>query len=644
MAVLPKPHRKAEGYIEAANGDCVSWCIGHLLELAEPDAYNPNFKKWRYDDLPIIPDRWQLQVKAATGKQFRVLETLVARADELVHAGDPDREGQLLVDELFAYLQISKARRQTLKRLLISDLNPAAVQRALASMRDNHEFAALSTSALARSRADWLYGINMTRAYTLKGQAAGHRGVLSVGRVQTPLLGLVVRRDLDIEHFVAKPFFEVMADVQTDKGEQFSLKWKPSKACEDYQDDEGRVLSRGLAENVIRRIAGKPGKVIELSQKQRREAPPLPFNLSALQIEAARYFALTAQQVLETCQTLYERHRLITYPRSDSRHLPEEHFAQRAATLAVLRANIPALSELLADASPEDGEKAGLKPGNFDPDLQSKAWDDSKVDAHHAIVPTQKRMQLSQLNDNERRIYLLLVRNYLLQFYPDYRYRDTRVAAEIEGGRFEAQAQQGSHEGWKGVHRRFGEQLFARKSSDAERSDTEMTHGADTRRLPGLKKGQALTCLQGRLLERRTTAPKPFTDASLLAAMTGVARFVSDPALKKILRETDGLGTEATRAGILELLFRRGFLHRQGRRIHATTLGRQLIASLPEVAVLPDMTARWESSLEAISQGAGSYTAFMADLQSALQELIRSGRTRRLDIAASAKHELTEID
>ena len=229
---LPKPHKKHDGYIEVANGDCVSWCIGHLLEQAEPDDYSEQYKKWRFDDLPIVPEQWQLKAKSKTRKQLTVLKKLIKQAEQLVHAGDPDREGQLLVDEVIEQVKLSQAKKHSIQRLLISDLNVSAVKKALASMRTNRDFIPLSVSALARSRADWLFGMNLTRAYTLAGQKAGFGNVLSVGRVQTPILGLVVNRDNEIANFRAKPFYEVFAHLHTQEQQSFTAKWQPSKACE----------------------------------------------------------------------------------------------------------------------------------------------------------------------------------------------------------------------------------------------------------------------------------------------------------------------------------------------------------------------------------------------------------------------------
>ncbi|MBW3526770.1 DNA topoisomerase III [Shewanella sp. NKUCC05_KAH] len=610
--VLPKPHKKGDGFIEAANGDCVSWCVGHLLEQAEPDAYNPEFKSWKFEHLPIVPDKWQLKPKAATRSQLTVLKRLVKQANTLVNAGDPDREGQLLVDEVIAYLGVTGDKLHQTQRLLISDLNPQAVKRALTQLRSNREFIPLSTSALARSRADWLYGMNMTRAYTIQGKKVGYQGVLSVGRVQTPLLGLVVRRDEEIAHFQSKPFYEVLAHLATEKQETFSAKWQPSEACQPYMDEEGRVLVRGLAQNVVSRISDKPALVTQLVAEDKKQNPPLPYSLSALQIDAAKRFGMSAKDVLDTCQSLYERHKLITYPRSDSRYLPVE---QHNLAPSVLKAISAGAAELLQGADAPD------------PRLKSKAWDDKKVDAHHAIVPTEKTANLSSLSQRERQLYLHVARQYLAQFYPAYCYSETTVQVTIEGGLFNTKARQDKSLGWK--------QLFARQEPNGSKASgnksTEESTGKDDEendefigQLPPLKLGQALHCTRGELLDKNTQPPKAFNDATLLGAMTGISRYVTDPEIRKILKETDGLGTEATRAGIIELLFKRGFLQRLGKSIVSTDVGKGLINSLPASATTPDMTALWEASLNGICHKETSYQAFMQPLLGTLSTLIQN--------------------
>ena len=605
--VLPKPHQKGNGFIKASNGDIVSWCIGHLLEQATPEVYDERYKKWALDDLPIVPDKWILMPKSSTEKQFNILVNLIKSADQIVHAGDPDREGQLLVDEVLNYCQLTPEKRKTIQRCLISDLNASAVEKSLEQLRSNQDFIPLSTSALARARADWLYGMNMSRVCTLVGQRNGYRGVLSIGRVQTPILGLVVRRDLEITQFVPKPFYEVFAILQTKHNEIFKAKWQPSEACAPYQDEEGRVLVKRLAENVCQRIKDQSGIIDKVSNKKKELAPPMPFNLSALQIEMAKRNGLSAQEVLDICQSLYEKHKLITYPRSDCRFLPEEHLKQINGVKAAIENNCLELQTAVNDA---------------DFTLRSKAWNDKKVEAHHAIIPTLRKTKMDNLSTNEQAVYQVIATQYLAQFYPVYKYAELQIDVDIGGGKFTSKANQMLDEGWK--------VLFRSKNYQAESDkDSNENNGLLTKLV---KKGELVQCIDTELLNKETQPPRPFTDATLLSAMTGIARFVKDPEIKKILRETDGLGTEATRAGIIELLFKRQFLTRQGKSIRSTPIGQNLILSLPESVSMPDMTAHWELQLEEISKKEFSYQQFMHQLNSSLLSLVEQLKHSRLKI------------
>ena len=605
--VLPKPHQKGNGFIKASNGDVVSWCIGHLLEQATPEVYDERYKKWAFDDLPIVPDKWILIPKSSTEKQFNILVDLIKSADQIVHAGDPDREGQLLVDEVLNYCQLTPEKRKTIQRCLISDLNASAVEKSLEQLRSNQDFIPLSTSALARARADWLYGMNMSRVCTLVGQRNGYRGVLSIGRVQTPILGLVVRRDLEITQFVPKPFYEVFAILQTKHNEIFKAKWQPSEACAPYQDEEGRVLVKRLAENVCQRIKDQSGIIDKVSNKKKELAPPMPFNLSALQIEMAKRNGLSAQEVLDICQSLYEKHKLITYPRSDCRFLPEEHLKQINGVKAAIENNCSELQTAINDA---------------DFTLRSKAWNDKKVEAHHAIIPTLRKTKMDNLSTNEQAVYQVIATQYLAQFYPVYKYAELQIDVDIGGGKFTSKANQMLDEGWK--------VLFRSKNYQAESDkDSDENNGLLTKLV---KKGELVQCIDTELLNKETQPPRPFTDATLLSAMTGIARFVKDPEIKKILRETDGLGTEATRAGIIELLFKRQFLTRQGKSIRSTPIGQNLILSLPESVSMPDMTAHWELQLEEISKKEFSYQQFMHQLNSSLLSLVEQLKHSRLKI------------
>lgn len=403
----------------------------------------------------------------------------------------------------------------------------------------------------------------------------------------------MVRRDEEIENFVAKDFFDVKAHIVTPQEERFVATWVPSEACEPYQDEEGRLLHRPLAEHVVKRIEGQPAIVTGYNDKRDSEPAPLPFSLSALQIEAAKRFGFSAQNVLDICQKLYETHKLITYPRSDSRYLPEEHFAGRHAVLNAIAVHA-------ADLLPQPV---------VDPEIRNRCWDDKKVDAHHAIIPTARSSQV-KLTDNEAKVYTLIARQYLMQFCPDAVFRKCQIDLEIANGKFVAKARFLAEAGWR--------TLLGSKERDEENDGTP---------LPVVAKGDELLCERGEVVERQTQPPRHFTDATLLSAMTGIARFVQDKDLKKILRATDGLGTEATRAGIIELLFKRGFLSKKGRYIHSSEAGRALIHSLPEMAGRPDMTAHWESVLTQISEKQCRYQDFMQPLVGTLYQLIDQARS-----------------
>ena len=628
-SALPKPHHKGEGCIYVGHKDkqqcdVVSWCIGHLLEQAEPDAYDASLKKWSHAHLPIIPEAfkggWKLLAKSKTRKQFTILKKFIKQAAHIVHCGDPDREGQLLVDEMINHVGVGAQVKQGIQRCLISDLNTPAVKKSLDDLKPNSDFSALSISALARSRADWLYGMNLTRAYTLQAQTVGFKGVVSIGRVQTPILGLVVRRDAEIEAFSPQTYYEVEAHLLTQTEQTFTAKWQPSEACEKHLDEEGRVLNKALAENVVTRITQQTATVQSVENKAKKQAAPLPYSLSALQIDAAKRFGLSAKMVLDICQSLYERHKLITYPRSDNRYLPLGHFKQAASVIVAIEKNA-GLSALCKEANTQ---------------LKSRAWNDTKVTAHHAIIPTENSAKQGLLSRAEQQVYDLIARQYLCQFYPPWEYIDGKVEIIIAGGLFIAKARTTTAQGWKLVF------------EQAEKAATNKRQN----QLPSLQQGQKLLCEHGQLLEKETQPPKYFTDATLLAAMTGIARFVTDLEVKKVLKETDGLGTEATRASIIELLFKRQFLQRKGKQIQATAAGKGVINSLPEGMTRPDMTARWELMLNSISQRKYNYNDFMQPLQhqisnltiqaqeqtlSALKGIKQTGYKRKKKFRSSAK-------
>ena len=594
-AALPGPHQKGQGWIRCGSGDTaatVSWCIGHLLEPAEPARYNPAWKKWRQEDLPMFPEKWEVMPKDSVRQQLKVLESLIRQASTIVHAGDPDREGQLLVDEVLRYF----GANVPVQRILINDLNPSAVAKAVQAPRDNREFRRLSHSALARQRADWLYGINLTRFYTLSYQQQGEQGVYSVGRVQTPVLGLVVERDNTIEHFEPKPYFRIEASftAQEEDADQrpFTARWVPDEQFQEHLDEENRLLDRGVAEQITADVEGRPGTVTEARFRDRPEPPPLPLSLSALQIEAGRLFRMGAKEVLDTAQNLYERHQLITYPRSDCRYLPEGHFAQREQVVRAIGRVAPDLAEAC------DRSDLGRR---------TAAWNDQQVDAHHAIIPTSRPSAKGQLSPAEANIYGLISRYYLMQFAADAVHREGRLTVRVAHHQFRATETAVLEPGWKTL------ELKKRESRNEPQKAP----------LPRLDKGEPVFCGETRIAERKTQPPQHFTDATLLSAMTNIARFVTDPELRKTLRETDGLGTEATRAAIIDTLFKRDYLFRDSRHIRATEKGKALIGALPESVSKPDRTAVWEATLETIRRGEGDPRAFLDTLKQEVRGFIQ---------------------
>ncbi|MCG7201527.1 DNA topoisomerase III [Marinobacter pelagius] len=593
-AALPGPHQKGQGWIRCGKGEdaaTVSWCIGHLLEPAEPARYNPVWKKWRAEDLPLIPERWEVTPKDSVRQQLTVLESLIRQADTIVHAGDPDREGQLLVDEVLRYV----GTQAPVQRLLINDLTPSAVAKALRSTRDNREFRRLSHSALARQRADWLYGINLTRFYTLSYQQQGEQGVYSVGRVQTPVLGLVVERDNTIENFEPKPYFRIEGQFRAhEEGadpKPFTARWLPDEQFQDHLDEENRLMDRAVAEQIAASVRDRPGTIVESRFRDRPETPPLPLSLSALQIEAGRLFRMGAKDVLDTAQNLYERHQLITYPRSDCRYLPEEHFGQRQQV-------VQAISRVAADLAGYC-EQADLE-------RKSAAWNDKQVDAHHAIIPTNRPAPNGKLTKAEENIYGLISRFYLMQFAPDAIHREGRLTVRVSDHRFRATETAILEPGWKTLELKLREQRQEPQKAP----------------LPRLEKNEPVHCDSATVTERKTQPPQHFTDATLLSAMTNIARFVSDAELRKTLRETDGLGTEATRAAIIETLFKRDYLFREGRHIRATAKGKTLIEALPESVSKPDRTAVWEATLESIRRGEDDPRKFLDTLKQEIRDLM----------------------
>lgn len=575
---LPGPASRKDGYIVTAGG-VVTWGFGHILRQAEPGEYDARYLKWRLEDLPIIPSEWKLLVADSCQKQFDIMKKLIAEASEIVHAGDPDREGQLLIDEVLEFLDNQKP----VQRVLLNALDEHSIKKALASLRDNADFFPLKQSALARARADWLIGMNLSRAFTLAAQRAGHKITLPVGRVKTPTLALVVRREREISTFDAADYFTLKADFAHDNG-VFAALWKPGEGQAGL-DAEGRLADKEVAKALLARFAAEtaPGEITLCETSEKREAQRLPLSLSALQVLAGKKYGYDPQTVLDTAQKLYER-KLTTYPRSDCDYLPTSQHGDAPAILQNLRA-------IKADGLAEWAARA-------DAATESRAWNDSKITAHHAIIPTVEKCNPMTLTAVEQHLYFLIAQAYLAQFYPVHVYNQTRVETLYAQERFVANGRVVVEMGWK--------ELYA---ADAEEKKDE-----DEGVLPAMNKGDAAQYVKGAAEKKSTRPPSRFTAATLLAAMKEIHKYVKNPELKKQLREVSGIGTEATRATIIKELIQRGFLREEKKKKYLvpTEAAYLLIDALPESLTYPDSTALWEDALQRMASGAAQLDDFLA--------------------------------
>ena len=584
--------RRGEGCLIGTQ-TTVTWCIGHLLETAPPEAYSTQYKNWSLDHLPIIPARWQVEVKPKTAAQFKVIKRLLSEATTVVIATDADREGEMIAREL---LELCKYRGPV-QRLWLSALNEASIRKALSSLKSGQETFPLYHSALARSRADWLIGMNLSRLFTLLGRRAGYDGVLSVGRVQTPTLRLVVDRDRAIASFVPVPYWEVEVHLSS-MGQPFIASWLPPRSG---QDEAGHCLQQALAHYAVQTITdGKTATVFSLQTEHFREAPPLPFDLSTLQEVCSRKLGLGVQEVLNIAQALYETHKATTYPRSDCRYLPDSMFNEVPAVFDALLKTDPALRPAL---------------GSLDRSLRSRAWSDAKVTAHHGIIPTTEPANLARMSEQERNVYELIRCHYLAQFLPHHEFDRTQVELECGKERLTAVGKQILVQGWKGL-------LYDNTEDDESSQKFQV--------LPVLQQGTQCAVNDVELKSMRTIAPKPLTEGDLIKAMKNVAKLVNDPRLKQKLRDTTGIGTEATRAGIIKGLIDRGYLLKKKRALMASAAAHTLIEAVPAAIADPGMTAIWEQALDEIEVGRLTLDAFVAKQANWIAQLVEHCRALTL--------------
>lgn len=588
--------QKGEGYLSTPDGvTVVTWARGHLVEQFSPEQYDPTLKDWRLDRLPIIPTQWQVAPKADTKKEYKTVLSLLKKAKSVVISTDIDREGETIAREM---LEIAKYTGP-IQRLWITGLDDISIRKALSQLKTNEETLPLYYAGLARSRADWLIGMNFSRMFTLLAQQQGYQGPpLSVGRVQSPTLALVVNRDKEIANFVPKSHYALIVQVATATSEQFGA---TLIVPEQYCDEDGRCLDISVikaAESAIRQ-AGKV-QVNNVETKREKESPPLLFALSDLQSECNRLYDFGAQQVLDIAQSLYEKHKATTYPRTDCGYLPESQLIE-----------VPQVIESLMKAD------TSLTPLRSQLNLsqKSRAWNDKKITAHHGIIPTTGRVDISKMEENEFKVYDLIRRRYLAQFLPHIETDKTVITLSAGGQTLIARGQVVIASGWK---------ILFSKSSQEDNTEKQ--------RLPAVNVNQMLQVIDTEVKSLKTSPPSHYTEGTLLTAMVNVARFVKDERLKKQLRETEGLGTEATRASIMKPLYDRGYIKKKGKSMIATEAGIMLIDNLPTVLKDPGLTALWEQALNKIAEGQMSLPEFMQKQEQFTRHLIEKGIQQNLNM------------
>ena len=560
--VLSKPQENNRLFIKAGD-DIVAWASGHLLEQAMPEYYDEKYKRWDISHIPIEIKVWKMLPKKGCDGLLNNIKKLLEQADVVVNAGDCDREGQLLIDEILEYFNYTGK----VLRILISDTNPEAVRKALDNLRPNSDFKGDSDAAKVRERADWLYGINFSRFYTKLAEQSGYRGKpLKVGRVKTPVTALVVRRDEEIESFVAKPFWVIKADIEVKNG-SFSAVWKP-KDGQQGLDEEKRLVDKSVAENIANRLTGKSAAITKYGSKKQSSKPPVGYSLPKLQMIASKKYDLSPSKTLEICQKLYEQG-ILTYPRSDCEFLPETHQEEAEKVFAV----IEKLSSVKIPETADKGRKTSV-------------FNTSKVAEHHAIIPSASCKVTEQLEKDEALIFELVAKRYISFFMPDFEYLQVNINAEIDGELFAASGRQILNDGWKSL------EAQEKNEDDGEENNSAL--------LPETSENENGSCSYVNLSEKKTKAPSRFTEATLLKAMNEVYLYVKDPEIKKILKETDGIGTAATQAGIIQEVIDDGVLIKKGKNLIASQSAIDLIHSLHEDITLPDMTAKLETYMRKV--------------------------------------------
>ena len=570
--------RSGDGCME---GDryVVTWALGHLVTLADPDVYDKKLEKWSMDDLPMLPEKMKLVVIPESSRQYKVVANLMKRGDvsDLVIATDAGREGELVA----RWIMQKAGWNKPAKRLWISSQTDKAIREGFANLKPAKDYDNLYRSAQARSEADWLVGLNVTRALTCKFNAQ-----LSAGRVQTPTLALVVERENEIRRFVPKEFYGLCAEL-----EGFRATWKDEKGS-------GRTFDREKLERLLKACEGKEAVITQISKMRKMTPPPAAYDLTELQRDANKKYAYSAKETLNLMQSLYERHKALTYPRTDSRYISDDV--------------VPTLPDRLRAVAQAEYKELAWAVQRKKPFQTKYLVNNAKVTDHHAIIPTEEAASLYELTGPEKNIYDLVVRRFLAVLMPPFEYEEIRLTVKIGDQTFTAAGRRVLDQGWKAAY----DKNFAALEDEDDETEEEQ------QRLPDLQKGQRLKVRKLRLTTGKTAPPPRYTEATLLTAMEHPVSQVADKNLQKILQETSGLGTPATRADIIEKLFSAFYIERQGKTLVPTSKGIQLVQLAPAELRSAALTAQWEDRLARIAKGQERDADFVAQMRKYATKLV----------------------
>lgn len=524
----------------------ITWAVGHLVGLCEPDEVDEKYKKWRMDLLPMLPEKIPLKVFKQTQTQFNVVKKLMNDPDisEIICATDSGREGELI----FRYIYTCAGCKKPVKRLWVSSMTDAAIKAGLDSMKPGEAYDSLYLSARCRSEADWLVGMNASRAFSLK-----YNAHLSVGRVQTPTLAILVKRDLEIARFVPEEYYEVTCDFGDYKGTWID------------ENQKTHIQRKEKADEIKKKVSGKIGKIVESTRDEKRKPPEKLYDLTTLQREANRKFGFSADKTLKLAQSLYETRKMITYPRTDSSYLPDDMIPKVQRTLNLLPEPYAQYVKAIAPVK-----------------TAKRIYDDSKVTDHHAIIPTDRRAEIGILSEDERKIFDLIARKLIAAHYPDYVYSSTKIITDVEGEKFKTQGNMPISEGWRALYK--GEEK--KKEDEGE--------------IPLLKSGDERKVQKVTSKQQKTKPPSPHTDDTLLKAMEDAGKTIEDEELREKMKDS-GLGTPATRAATITRLIDVGYAERKGKQIFSTEKGKLLVKVTPEEMTSALTTGKWERALSRMS-------------------------------------------